>query len=214
MSPSALNRSPCHRSHPGCSRHHSSANPPSASAPRCVEPSRDPRPRTKGRGHGVRTDPCTAGNVLCQSPRFALSRGHIVDISASGQNPVDDVVSVAPLWGMITAGEGTSAFSCNQRRGLTHQKRGCSLTPLTLRATGAGPPQHRHASAGSMPLSPRTSPGRGAWHRSRLRSPRRTARGHHDPARTPRPAVPHHQTWGSYLPKSQRASAVKGHRAS
>jgi hypothetical protein len=31
-----------------------------------------PRPRTEGRGHGVRTDPCTAGNVLSQSPRFAL----------------------------------------------------------------------------------------------------------------------------------------------
>ena len=28
--------------------------------------------RSQGRGHGVRTDQCTAGNVLSQSPRFAL----------------------------------------------------------------------------------------------------------------------------------------------
>jgi hypothetical protein len=39
-------------------------------AMRLAEP--DPRPRTKRRGHGVRTDPCTARNVLSQSPRFAL----------------------------------------------------------------------------------------------------------------------------------------------
>jgi hypothetical protein len=50
VSPSALKRSLSHLNHLGCSRHRSSANPPSASALRCVEPSRDPRPRTKRRG--------------------------------------------------------------------------------------------------------------------------------------------------------------------
>jgi hypothetical protein len=50
--------------------HRSSANPPSASALRCVS-----RAAIRHRGlkaARVRTDPCTAGNVLWQSPRLAL----------------------------------------------------------------------------------------------------------------------------------------------
>ena len=54
----------------GAQSHRSSANLPSASPLRCVS-----RAAIRDRGlkaaGGVRTDPCTAGNVLCQSPRLA-----------------------------------------------------------------------------------------------------------------------------------------------
>ena len=45
---------------------------------------------------------------------ISAKQGQIVEISKTSENPVFDVVPVAPTRGMITAGEGASTLSGDQ----------------------------------------------------------------------------------------------------
>ena len=70
-------------------------------------------------GQSVGIDP--AGPAFLQEMGVVITaeQGEVVQIARPAQNPVEDVVSVAPLRGMGAAREAAAAVSGNQSHGLT-----------------------------------------------------------------------------------------------